>query len=166
MKDLGFFDDRWRCPTCRRRPRPPRRQQHTLRQDGPITILTVMGIAMQRLSLGATFSTTYFESFHVARVFATLDLMTEGRAAWNIVTSMNDGEALNMGHTAHSEHDRRYDRADEFMEVVMGHRDAWDDGAIVADRTTGSFAHPEKVHRLDHKGEFFQSRGPFTVPRF
>jgi alkanesulfonate monooxygenase SsuD/methylene tetrahydromethanopterin reductase-like flavin-dependent oxidoreductase (luciferase family) len=103
-----------------------------------------MGIAMQRLSLGATFSTTYFESFHVARVFATLDLMTEGRAAWNIVTSMNDGEALNMGHTAHSEHDRRYDRADEFMEVVMGHRDAWDDGAIVADRTTGLFAHPEK----------------------
>src|SRR3954464_2997478 len=131
----------------------------------PITILTVMGMATERLGLGATFSTTYFEPFHVARVFATLDLLTDGRAAWNIVTSMNDGEALNMGHTSHGEHDRRYDRADEFMEVVMGHWDAWEDGAIVADRTTGLFAHPDKVHRLDHHGEFFRSRGPFTVPR-
>jgi FMN-dependent oxidoreductase (nitrilotriacetate monooxygenase family) len=91
--------------------------------------------------------------------------MTEGRAAWNVVTSMNDGEAHNMGHNAHEDHDKRYDRADEFMEVVMGHWDAWEDGAIVADRETGLFAHPEKVHRLDYKGEYFQSRGPFTVPR-
>ena len=131
----------------------------------PITILTVMGMATERLGLGSTFSTTYFEPFHVARVFATLDLMTEGRAAWNVVTSMNDGEAHNMGHAAHGEHDARYDRADEFMEVVMGHWDAWEDDAIVADRATGLFAHPDKVHRLDYKGEYFQSRGPFTVPR-
>ena len=78
---------------------------------------------------------------------------------------MNDGEALNMGHTSHGEPDLRYDRADEFLEVVMGHWDSWEDGAIVADRETGLFAHPEKVHRRDHKGEFFQSRGPFTVSR-
>ena len=71
-----------------------------------------------------------------------------------------------MGYTARGEHGRRYDRADEFMEVVMGHWDAWEDRAIVADLATGLFAHPEKVHRLDHKGEFFQSGGPFTVPRF
>lgn len=71
-----------------------------------------------------------------------------------------------MGYTARGEHGRRYDRADEFMEVVMGHWDAWEDRAIVADLATGPFAHPEKVHRLDHKGEFFQSGGPFTVPRF
>src|SRR3978361_1715919 len=91
--------------------------------------------------------------------------MSGGRAAWNVVTSLNDGEAHNMGKDAHLAHDYRYDRADEFMDVVMGHWDAWEDGAIVADRETGLFAHPEKVHRLDHKGEFFRSRGPFTVPR-
>ncbi len=131
----------------------------------PITILTVMGMATERMGLGSTCSTTYYEPFHVARVFQTLDLMTNGRAAWNIVTSMNDGEALNMGHAAHGEHDQRYDRADEFLEVVMGHWDSWDDDALVIDRKTGTFAHPDKVRRLDHQGEYFRSRGPFTVPR-
>jgi FMN-dependent oxidoreductase (nitrilotriacetate monooxygenase family) len=78
---------------------------------------------------------------------------------------MNDGEALNMGHDMHLEHDARYDRADEFMKVVMGHWNSWDDDAIVHDKKTGLFAHPDKVHRLDHKGRWFKSRGPFTVPR-
>ena len=78
---------------------------------------------------------------------------------------MNDGEALNMGHDEHLEHDTRYDRADEFMEVVLGHWDAWDDDAIVIDKQTGLFAHPDKVRRLDHQGRWFRSRGPFTVPR-
>jgi FMN-dependent oxidoreductase (nitrilotriacetate monooxygenase family) len=78
---------------------------------------------------------------------------------------MNDGEALNMGRDQHLEHDARYDRADEFMEVVLGHWNAWDDDAIVADRQTGLFAHPDKVRRLDHVGSWFKSRGPFTVPR-
>jgi FMN-dependent oxidoreductase (nitrilotriacetate monooxygenase family) len=131
----------------------------------PITILTVMGMATEKLGLGATCSTTYFEPFAVARQFMTLDLMTGGRAAWNVVTSMNDQEALNMGHGAHIANQTRYDRADEFMEVVMGHWDSWEDGAIEANRDTGLFAHPEKVHRLDYKGQYFTSRGPFTVPR-
>ena len=131
----------------------------------PIAVLMTMGMATKRLGLGATCSTTYYEPFHVARQFQTVDLMTEGRAAWNVVTSMNDGEALNMGHDAHGEHDRRYDRADEFMQVVLGHWDAWEDDAIVCDKDSGLYEHPEKVHRLDHKGEFFRSRGPFTVPR-
>ncbi|MDR3536293.1 MAG: LLM class flavin-dependent oxidoreductase [Acetobacteraceae bacterium] len=163
---LGFFDDRLAMPDLFGGD-----HAHTVANGircvkmDPVTILTVMGMATQRLGLGATFSTTYYEPFHVARVFATLDLMTEGRAAWNIVTSMNDGEAFNMGATGHGEHDRRYDRADEFLEVVHGHWDSWEDGAIVADRETGLFAHPEKVHRLDHHGTFFNSRGPFTVPR-
>src|SRR6201985_2751471 len=163
---VGFFDDRLAMPD-----RYGGDHAHTVANGircvkmDPITILTVMGMATERLGLGSTCSTTYYEPFHVARVFATLDLLTDGRAAWNIVTSMNDGEAHNMGHTAHGAHDRRYDRADEFMEVVMGHWDSWEDGAIVADRVTGLFAHPEKVHRLDHRGAFFNSRGPFTVPR-
>src|SRR5947209_8680401 len=147
---LGFFDDRLAMPDLFGGD-----HAHTVANGircvkmDPITILTVMGMATERLGLGATCSTTYYEPFHVARVFATLDLMTDGRAAWNIVTSMNDGEALNMGHASHGDHDRRYDRADEFMDVVMGHWDSWEDGAIVADRTTGLFAHPDKVHRLD-----------------
>jgi FMN-dependent oxidoreductase (nitrilotriacetate monooxygenase family) len=82
-----------------------------------------------------------------------------------VVTSLNDGEAQNMGCEQVIEHDLRYDRADEFMEVVLGHWDSWEDDAIVQDKAAGLFAKPEKVHRLDHKGRFFRSRGPFTVPR-
>src|SRR5882762_7794469 len=91
----------------------------------------------------------------VARRFATLDLMTGGRAAWNVVTSVNDGEAHNMGKDAHLDHDFRYDRADEFMEVVLGHWDSWEDGSLIVDKKSGRFADPAKVKRLDHKGEFF-----------
>src|SRR5580693_10545768 len=86
----------------------------------PCTVIMAMGMVTQRLGLGATYSTTYYEPFHIARVFATLDLMLKGRAAWNIVTSLNSGEAKNYGGEKHLEHDARYDRADEFMDVVMG----------------------------------------------
>jgi FMN-dependent oxidoreductase (nitrilotriacetate monooxygenase family) len=91
--------------------------------------------------------------------------MTQGRAAWNVVTSLNDGEAQNMGRDEALGHDLRYDRADEFMEIVLGHWDAWDDDAIVQDKATGLFAKADKVHRLDYRGRYFNSRGPFTVPR-
>ncbi|MFL5061400.1 MAG: LLM class flavin-dependent oxidoreductase [Xanthobacteraceae bacterium] len=163
---LGFFDDRLSMPDMY-----GRNHAHTVRHGircvkmDAVTVLTVMGMATERLGLGATYSTSYYEPFHVARLFATLDLMTEGRAAWNVVTSLNDGEAQNMGYDEVVEHDLRYDRADEFMEVVFGHWDTWEDDAIVQDKAIGLFAQPEKVHRLDHKGRFFRSRGPFTVPR-
>ncbi|MGE3536337.1 MAG: LLM class flavin-dependent oxidoreductase [Candidatus Tectimicrobiota bacterium] len=163
---LGFFDDRLAMPD-----RFGGDHAHTVRYGircvkmDPVVVLMTLGMATERLGLGATCSTTYYEPFHVARQFQTIDLMSNGRAAWNVVTSMNDGEALNMGHAAHSEHDRRYDRADEFMRVVLGHWDTWEDDAIVCDKASGLYAHPEKVHRLDHAGEFFRSRGPFTVPR-
>jgi FMN-dependent oxidoreductase (nitrilotriacetate monooxygenase family) len=163
---LGFFDDRLSMPDMYGRD-----HGHTVRHGircvklDALTVLTVMGMATERLGLGATYSTSYYEPFHVARLFATLDLMTEGRAAWNVVTSLNDGEAQNMGREEVIEHDLRYDRADEFMEAVLGHWDTWEDDAIVQDQATGLFAHPEKVHRLDHQGRYFRSRGPFTVPR-
>jgi FMN-dependent oxidoreductase (nitrilotriacetate monooxygenase family) len=163
---LGFFDDRLSMPDMY-----GRNHGHTVRHGircvkmDAATVLMVMGMATERLGLGATYSTSYYEPFHVARLFATLDLMTEGRAAWNVVTSVNDGEAQNMGRDQVVAHDDRYDRADEFMEVVLGHWDTWEDDAIIQDRTTGVFADPGKVHRLDHKGRFFRSRGPFTVPR-
>ena len=162
---LGFFDDRLAMPD-----RFGGDHAHTVENGircvklDPVTVLTVMGMVTSRLGLGSTYSTTYYEPFHVARVFATLDLMSAGRAAWNVVTSVNDGEALNMGLAQHMAHDERYDRADEFMEVVLGHWDSWEDDALVVDKAAGLFAHPEKVHRLDHQGKFFRSRGPFTVP--
>jgi FMN-dependent oxidoreductase (nitrilotriacetate monooxygenase family) len=131
----------------------------------PIVCLMVMGAATSRLGLGATCSTTYYEPFHVARMFATVDHMSGGRAAWNVVTSLNDGEALNMGRQEVVEHDLRYDRADEFMEIVLGHWDAWDDDALVLDKQRPRFADPTKVQRLDYAGQFYRSRGPFTVPR-
>ena len=131
----------------------------------PVTVLMTMGMATEKLGLGSTYSTTYYEPFHVARVFSTLDLMSKGRAAWNIVTSLNDGEAMNMGRTEVIEHDKRYDSADEFMEVVLGHWNSWEEGAILADKVNNRFADPKKIHRIDYEGEFYKSRGPFTVPR-
>ena len=131
----------------------------------PIACLMPIAMATTRLGVGSTYSTSYYEPFHVARMFATLDLMTKGRAAWNVVTSMNDVEARNMGHASSMEHDDRYDRADEFLEVVTGHWHTWADDALIVDKTSGRFADPAKVVRLDHAGEHFRSRGPFTVPR-
>jgi FMN-dependent oxidoreductase (nitrilotriacetate monooxygenase family) len=163
---LGFFDDRLSMPDMY-----GRNHAHTVAHGircvklDAVTVLTVMGMATERLGLGATYSTSYYEPFHVARVFGTLDLMTKGRAAWNVVTSLNDGEAQNMGREEVIGHDARYDRADEFMEIVLGHWDTWEDDAIVQDKTSGLFAKPDKVHRLDYEGRYYRSRGPFTVPR-
>ena len=131
----------------------------------PSTIMMAMGMATSKLGLGTTYSTTYFEPFHVARVFATMDLMLKGRAGWNIVTSLNSAEATNFGRNDHMEHDARYDRADEFMDVVMGHWNTWEDDALILDKASSRFADPTKVHRLDHEGSYFKSRGPFSVPR-
>jgi FMN-dependent oxidoreductase (nitrilotriacetate monooxygenase family) len=163
---MAFFDDRLAMPD-----RYGNDHAHTVEYGircvkmDPLIVLTTMGMVTEKLGLGATCSTTYYEPFDVARRFATLDLMSGGRAGWNVVTSLNDGEALNMGRDSHPEHDSRYDRADEFMEVVLGHWDTWEDGALIMDKQSGRFADPTRVKRLDHKGPAFRSRGPFTVPR-
>jgi FMN-dependent oxidoreductase (nitrilotriacetate monooxygenase family) len=163
---LAFFDDRLAMPD-RYGDDPTESLRHGIRvvKMDVITLMTAMGLATRHLGLGGTYSTTYHEPFHVARVFATLDHMLAGRAAWNVVTSLNDSEAANFGHQAHLDHDTRYDRADEFIEVVLGHWDSWEDDAILFDRERRLFAVPEKVHRLAHQGKWFRSRGPFTVPR-
>ena len=163
---LAFFDDRLAMPDSLGDSfeETVRHGIRAVKMD-LIPILTVMGMATSRIGLGGTYSTTYYEPYHVARAFATLDLMIGGRAAWNVVTSLNDSEAANFGQSEHLAHDLRYDRADEFIEVVMGHWASWADDALVVDRSTGRFADPEKVRRLDHIGKWFRSRGPFTVPR-
>jgi FMN-dependent oxidoreductase (nitrilotriacetate monooxygenase family) len=101
----------------------------------------------------------------VARTFATLDHLTGGRAAWNVVTSINDSEAQNYGVEHILAHDERYDRADEFLEATTGLWDTWEDDALVLDREACVFADPDKVHELGYKGEWFSTRGPLTVPR-
>src|SRR3984885_4411761 len=163
---LAFFDDRLAIPD-----RYGNDVSATLRHGiraaklDPMAAALTLGLATRHLGVGVTYSTTYYEPFHVARVFATMDLLLQGRAAWNVVTSLNDSEAANFGAAGHLGHDLRYDRADEFMEVVLGHWDTWEDDAIVFDRAAGVFADPAKVNSLNHSGKFFKSRGPFTVPR-
>lgn len=162
---LAFFDDRLAMPDRYGDDyrESVRNGVRVVKMD-PIPILAAMGATTRCLGLGATYSTTYYEPFHVARVFATLDLMTGGRAGWNVVTSLNDSEAANFGADRLPDHDSRYDRADEFMEVVLGHWDTWEQDAILLDKERGVFADPEKVHPLGHEGRWFRSRGPFTVP--
>lgn len=163
---LAFFDDRLGMPEYHGGAYQDA-VAHGIRcvKMDPIACMMPMAMATERLGLGATMSTTYYEPFHVARLFQTLDHMTKGRVAWNIVTSLNDIEARNMGRDKVTEHDTRYDRADEFLSVVLGHWDSWEDEAFILDKAGDRFADPSKVHRLDHSGQYFASRGPFTVPR-
>lgn len=164
--DLMFFDDRLAMPgiyggsvaeAVRSGARP-------VKLDLGV-VLGVVAQATSRIGLGATYSTTYYAPFHVARTFATLDHLSGGRAAWNVVTSVNDSEARNFGFEQHLGHDERYDRADEFLEVVGGLWDTWEDGALQHERDNGYFADPAKVHELGHKGHWFSAQGPLTVPR-
>jgi FMN-dependent oxidoreductase (nitrilotriacetate monooxygenase family) len=166
MFDMMFFDDRLAMPgiyggsvaeAVKYGARP-------VKLDLSI-VLGILAATTSHIGLGATYSTTYYQPFHVARTFGSLDHLSAGRAAWNIVTSVNDSEAQNFGVDAALDHDQRYDRADEFMEVVTGLWDSWEDDALILDRATGLFADPDKVHELDFEGEWFRSRGPLTVPR-
>jgi alkanesulfonate monooxygenase SsuD/methylene tetrahydromethanopterin reductase-like flavin-dependent oxidoreductase (luciferase family) len=115
-----------------------------------IPVITAMALATRYLGVGATYSTTYYAPFHIARLFSTLDHFSGGRAAWNVVTSLNDVEAQNFGLDKHVAHDARYDQADEFMQVVYGLWDTWEAEALVLDRVQGQFADPARVHRLNH----------------
>jgi FMN-dependent oxidoreductase (nitrilotriacetate monooxygenase family) len=163
---MAFFDDRLALPAVYQQDYRLAVENgiRTVKMD-PVVVGQVMGLATSCLGLGVSCSTTYYEPFHVARMFATLDLMLSGRTAWNIVTSLNDSEAANFGLAQHPEHDSRYDRADEFMEVVLGHWATWEQDAIRQDRDTGRFADGAKVHALEHVGKHFKSKGPFPVPR-
>jgi len=110
-----------------------------------------------------TASTTYNEPFHVARKFATLDLISKGRAGWNIVTSWSEAEAKNFNREAHLDYDTRYERAAEFVEVVKGLWDCWEPGSLVYDKEGGLFYDEARMHLLNHRGKHFQVRGPLNV---
>jgi FMN-dependent oxidoreductase (nitrilotriacetate monooxygenase family) len=130
----------------------------------PMTLLSALGMVTRHIGLGATVSTSFNEPFNVARAFASLDHLCGGRAAWNVVTSSNKFAALNYGKEL-NEHDLRYEIASEFVDVVRGLWDCWDDGAIVPDRATGTFLDKSKVRALDHKGRFFNVKGPMNIER-
>lgn len=130
----------------------------------PITMLAALAATTTHLGLGATGSTTYAEPYNLARQFASLDHLSGGRAAWNAVTSSGAKAAENFGR-AHPEHDARYEIAEEFVDVVRGLWDCWEDGAVVADDATGLYIDPARVHALDHQGRFFRVKGPLPTSR-
>jgi FMN-dependent oxidoreductase (nitrilotriacetate monooxygenase family) len=138
--------------------------QDSTRMD-PVPILGALAATTRHIGLGATRSTTYDQPYHLAREFQTVDHLSNGRAAWNVVTSMNDSEARNFGVESHLSHDQRYDRAEEFMEVIFKLWDSWEEGALLLDRARGLYADPAKVHYVQHAGAYFRSRGPLNIPR-
>lgn len=136
---------------------------YTLRLE-PLTMLAALSTATKHIGLGATVSTTYSDPFSVARIFASLDHISGGRAAWNAVTTSNPAVGANFG-AVHPDHARRYEMAGEFLDVVKGLWDCWDDDAVVADKATGLYIDPAKVHSLDHDGAFFKVKGPVNIGR-
>ena len=131
----------------------------------PLTLLSAIASMTTHLGLVATATTSYNEPYNVARKFASLDLISGGRAGWNVVTSSNESEALNFGRDAHYQHAERYDRAVEFSDVVRGLWQCWEDDAFVRDRASQIYFNPEKLHTLNHKGRHFSVKGPLNVAR-
>ena len=131
----------------------------------PLTLLPALAVVTERIGLVATASTTFDEPYHIARKFASLDHISGGRAGWNLVTTSNPDAALNFGLDEHMEHGERYRRAREFFDVVTGLWDSWADDAFIRDVESGIYFDPEKLHVLDHKGEYLSVRGPLNIAR-
>lgn len=131
----------------------------------PLTLLAALAMVTTHIGLAATLSTTYSDPYTVARQFASIDHLSNGRAGWNIVTSPLEGSALNYSKPAHPEHDLRYRMADEFLEVTKGLWDSWEDDAFIRNKATGVFFDAAKMHRLNHQGEFFSVQGPLNIAR-
>ncbi|MFL6799161.1 MAG: LLM class flavin-dependent oxidoreductase [Xanthobacteraceae bacterium] len=131
----------------------------------PLTLLAGISALTRHIGLVATATTSYNEPYNVARRYASLDHMSGGRAGWNVVTSSNQSEALNFGRDAHFGHGERYERAREFVDVVRGLWDSYDDDAFVRDRDAARYFIPEKLHFLEHKGKHFKVRGPLNTAR-
>ncbi len=129
----------------------------------PMTLLPALAMVSENVGLVTTASTTYNEPYNLARKFATLDLISKGRAGWNVVASWSEHEARNFGLETTLDYDTRYARSAEFVEVVKGLWDGWEDGALVLDKASGQYYDETKMHVLDHRGRFFKVRGPLTV---
>lgn len=141
------------------------KRSHTATSFEPFTLLSALSQVTERLGLVATASTTFDEPFHVARRFASLDHLSQGRAGWNIVTTSNPDAALNFGRTEQPDHARRYARAREFYDVVTGLWDSWADDAFIRDADSGIYFDPARLRTLDHRGEHLSVRGPLHIAR-
>ncbi|CAN7370823.1 LLM class flavin-dependent oxidoreductase [Brucella pseudogrignonensis] len=130
----------------------------------PLTLLSALAMVTDKIGLAATASTTYGEPYHTARAFASIDHLSHGRAAWNIVTTSYARTANNFS-KSHPEHDERYAVAEEFVDVVRGLWDSWDDDAFPKDKENGVYADPNKVHVLNHAGKYYSVQGPLNIPR-
>lgn len=131
----------------------------------PVTLCAALAQCTSRIGLVATCTTTYEEPFNTARKFASLDLLSAGRAGWNVVTSTGDLAAKNFNLDEQLPHAVRYRRAHEYVEVVQKLWDSFEDDALIRDRQSGYFYDPKKVHTIDHVGDLFKVRGPLNVPR-
>ncbi|MDH6169909.1 FMN-dependent oxidoreductase (nitrilotriacetate monooxygenase family) [Variovorax boronicumulans] len=137
---------------------------HFLNRFEPISILSALATVASKIGLAGTVSSSYSDPFTVARQFASLDLISGGRAGWNVVTTPLEGSAKNYSRN-HPEHALRYEIADEYLAVTQGLWDSWDEDAFTRNRETGQFFDREKLHTLDHKGRFFQVAGPLNIQR-
>lgn len=141
------------------------KRSHTVTSFEPFTLLSALAAVTERIGLVATASTTFDEAYHIARRFASLDHISEGRAGWNIVTTANPDAALNFGYEGQMDHDARYLRAREFYDVVTGLWDSFADDAFIRDVDRGIYFDPERMHVLDHKGTDLSVRGPLNIAR-
>lgn len=142
--------------------------KHTVRNIAhfePMTLLSALALQTKNIGLAATQTTSYMEPFNMARKFASLDHISAGRSAWNVVTSNYEDESLNFGRDQHYGAAERYERALEFVEVVTGLWDTWEDDAFPQDKESGIFFDDEKLHVLNHKGKHFSVKGPLNVAR-
>jgi FMN-dependent oxidoreductase (nitrilotriacetate monooxygenase family) len=128
-------------------------------------VLPLMARVTTHLGLGSTLSTTFNEPYQLARSLGSLDLLSRGRVAWNVVTSANDFEGRNYGAAGVAPKEQRYDRADDVLEACFALWDCWDDDALVMDRASGVFADTSKIRYADHVGPFVSTRGPLSIPR-
>lgn len=141
------------------------KRSHTVTSFEPFTLLSALSQVTERIGLAATASTTYDEPYHIARRFASLDHLSNGRAAWNIVTTGNPESSKNFGSDEHLEHSKRYKKAREFYDVVTGLWDSFADDAFVRDQATGIYFDPKRLHVLNHKGDDLSVRGPLNIAR-
>ena len=127
----------------------------------PTLVIPAMAAATRNLGFACTYSTTYFAPYHTAKLFSSLDHLTNGRIAWNVVTSYLADALASFGLRDDLTHDQRYDRADEYMEVVYKlWEHSWEEDAVVRDRERDIFTDPDRVHPIDHQGVWFQVQGP------
>lgn len=131
----------------------------------PLTLLSSIAAVTERIGLIATVSTTFNEPYNVARLFASLDHISGGRAGWNIVTTGVERTAFNFGLNQLPPHDERYERAREFTEVALKLWSSWEADALVQDKASGVYAQTSKVNDIHHEGQYYSVRGALNIMR-